>query len=297
MAGEPQFLRQAAQVAGGTVDLFQREPGAQLELVMMQGETGDPPEGATEMKGRHAQPARQFPDRAAGQRVTRDLGPGRFDHFPERGGPLGLRTPARQDRALQRGPDQQHHLLLQLELVDRPLNRPGEQDSLLEIQFGARGSEGDREGTRGVRRRLGIESGALRAKTELFRAWALFDLGRRDEAVAAATAAAASPDPDDRARATLLLGQDKLDKGRFAEALPVLRTATGLGDKGLRAEAHFRVAQALFKLGQKEEALREADSAISLDPVDPKYPQFKAAILEGRDLPIGPPETGDSSAP
>lgn len=126
---------------------------------------------------------------------------------------------------------------------------------------------------------IGIRTGSLRGRTELFRAGALFGLGRHEEGVAAALAAISSPDADDRQRGSLLLGQARIDEGRFGDALPLFRVAAAAKDSGLRAEAHYGLARALSRLDSLDQALSETDSAIALDPGDARYPHFRTELL------------------
>jgi membrane associated rhomboid family serine protease len=145
---------------------------------------------------------------------------------------------------------------------------------------------------------IGIRAGSLRGRTELFRAWALFGLDRHDEGVTAAIAANTSPDPYDRRRASLLLGQVRVDEGRFGDALPLLRVAAAVEDSGLRAEAHYGLARALSGLDSLDQAIGETDSAITLDPGDLKYARLRTELLGLRDQPRGrAPETARPRAP
>ena len=141
---------------------------------------------------------------------------------------------------------------------------------------------------------IGIRESSFRGRTQLFRAWALFGLGRHEEGVQAAIAASSSPDDYDRQHASLLLGQARIEEGKFGEALQLLRAALAVDDSGLRAEAHFGLARALSRLDSLDRALMETDSAIALDPADPRYPRFRTEVLEQRDHPA---ETGRPMPP
>lgn len=93
---------------------------------------------------------------------------------------------------------QQGNTRLGLELADSALRMLG--DSSPTARAYRRGGEA-----------LGIDSRSLRGRTNLFRAWALFDLGRPEEGLVAARAADSSPDPQDRERAREILDRAAKD--------------------------------------------------------------------------------------
>lgn len=147
------------------------------------------------------------------------------------------------------------------------------------------------ESLRLAARAIGIDAPSLRGRTQLVRAWALFRLGREDEGVGAAARAEESPNPEDRLRAALLLGEATRRQGRPEEALLQLRRVTSASDSLLRAQAHHQIALALEALGRRQEAILAAETAVRLDPLDPRYAQL-LSLLRGADPWTGLPAPG-----
>ncbi|HEU4390826.1 MAG TPA: transglutaminase domain-containing protein, partial [Blastocatellia bacterium] len=78
-------------------------------------------------------------------------------------------------------------------------------------------------------------------------------------------------------RANVNLALVRIESGRFADALPLLRRAVDLDPKS--AEPHCSMANAFRKLRNWTAALKSADLAIKLDPEDPESHFHRACAL------------------
>ncbi len=77
------------------------------------------------------------------------------------------------------------------------------------------------------------------------------------------------------AAACLTLGEIFIDKGRYAEAIELLKKAVSYGGTG---KAHFFLSKAYYMNGDAKNAIQEIDISVKLDPSDIDARAFKRSL-------------------
>jgi tetratricopeptide (TPR) repeat protein len=129
-------------------------------------------------------------------------------------------------------------------------------------------------------RAVGLQPRLVEARQK--RAEALFDLGRRDDAVADLEALV-SLDPLHHPRSWFNLGVLRMEVGRPAEALEAFQEAARL-DPDL-VEAHLLVGSAALERGDLDEAASAFRAALAAAPADPAVHGNLALLAMARDAP------------
>jgi len=157
VAREPEFEGHPAQ-AVALLDAFDGQPGPDLELIVVERESGGAVKDATEVERRGADAGGKVADRGAAERLGDQRGAGPLDEVA-----VSARRNRREagpgpDRPTKHGAEKYRHLLLDLErIVEFAAANPVEQGPLVTIQGGRDPTERDREGTPGTGRGFGVE--------------------------------------------------------------------------------------------------------------------------------------------
>jgi tetratricopeptide (TPR) repeat protein len=119
-------------------------------------------------------------------------------------------------------------------------------------------------------------AGRVKANAHLGLARTLLKMGEPEEGIAELRLAARSPRPDVRFRALKLLAILLWDEGDLPGCAAALRRAVGEQPRDFEARMFF--AEALDRMGRRDEAIRQVDEALKIRPGDPEAERIREAL-------------------